>query len=310
MLNKLRPVIALVFITISGFQALAQDGHAIPPDNLAYPVLIEIDSKKEGTGFFINTSKSMYFVTAKHVITNPKTGDFYPNVKLFCQPRLSTENKLSEFTVNLTGLKQKGFLLQPEQVDAIAFRFGTRDAFNGKQSSLTLEPEVSAIVTNTSGIVGVTKENCKRFDSVLVGNDAIIFDYPVTLGILNTAQIDFSKPLLRKGIIAGLNALQRTIIIDCPAYGGNSGGPVIQIEEKEITQREFKVIGVVVQFVPAAIQTVSVNQITPKTSKTRGRNQESAQNAINVQVVNSGYSVAVSIDSILSKIEQFEKGKQ
>lgn len=65
-------------------------------------------------------------------------------------------------------------------------------------------------------------------------------------------QIDPGRPLLRKGIVAGQNLDKRSIILDCPAYFGNSGGPVIEIDEVSIAERQYKMIGVVDQYVPYA----------------------------------------------------------
>lgn len=41
---------------------------AIPDDNLAYPVLVELDSKETATGFYLSDKKYIYLVTAKHVL--------------------------------------------------------------------------------------------------------------------------------------------------------------------------------------------------------------------------------------------------
>jgi hypothetical protein len=40
---------------------------AIPHDDLAYPVRVEIHGSG-GSGFFLNTERQTYFVTAKHVL--------------------------------------------------------------------------------------------------------------------------------------------------------------------------------------------------------------------------------------------------
>jgi len=77
-----------------------------------------------------------------------------------------------------------------------------------------------------------------------------MFGYPTSLTGLIREIFDPSEPLLRKGIVAGINLGKRTIIIDCPAYFGNSGGPVIQIEHPALNQTRFRIIGLVSGFVP------------------------------------------------------------
>ncbi len=52
---------------------MAAANRAIPDDNLAYPVLITLKNGGTGSGFFVNTAKGIYLVTAKHVLFDPVT---------------------------------------------------------------------------------------------------------------------------------------------------------------------------------------------------------------------------------------------
>ena len=55
-------------LTLAGYAHARRD---IPDDNLAYPVLFvsSVGTKtKTGSGFYMNTDKSIYFVTARHVL--------------------------------------------------------------------------------------------------------------------------------------------------------------------------------------------------------------------------------------------------
>jgi hypothetical protein len=70
----------------------------------------------------------------------------------------------------------------------------------------------------------------KTFDQVLIGNDVIMYGYPTSLGLANILQLNPDRPLLRKGIVAGKNLQQHTLILDCPIYQGNSGGPIFEID--------------------------------------------------------------------------------
>jgi hypothetical protein len=45
---------------------------------------------------------------------------------------------------------------------------------------------------------------------------------------------------------------EKSIILDCAVYFGNSGGPVIQVEPYSPFQTHFAVIGVVSEYVPFA----------------------------------------------------------
>jgi hypothetical protein len=122
---------------------------------------------------------------------------------------------------------------------------------------------------------------------VLTANDVFIFGFPTSIGLKAIPQIDYLRPLLRAGVIAGTNEQAKTIILDCPAYGGNSGGPVLEIEEEDFVKK-FRVIGVVSQFVPVA---------------ETWRNMTHGYN--NTNISNSGYAIAIPMDFVLDLTAQF-----
>lgn len=132
------------------------------------------------------------------------------------------------------------------------------------------------------GIVGVNLNNLKKFDEVLTGNDVFIFGYPTSLGIKQVPQLDYLRPLLRRGIVAGKNQISRTMVLDCPVYHGNSGAPVVEVESVNLTETAFRVVGVVTQWIPSEETWVNVNQ-----------------GYSNSTLFNSGYSIAEPIDFAL-----------
>ena len=109
----------------------------------------------------------------------------------------------------------------------------------------------------------------------------MLFGYPSSVGLPQIRQIDYDRPLLRMGIVAGKNEAEQTIIIDSPIHAGNSGGPVLQVEQ-DATGRHFSVIGVVTQWIPAVL---------------KGTNT----------VTHSGYSVVASIDPIVRLVSDLDK---
>ena len=98
-------------------------------------------------------------------------------------------------------------------------------------------------------------------------------------------------PLLRRGIVAGKNQAAQTIIVDCPAYYGNSGGPVCHVELDGM-RTEFTIIGIVSQFVPF------VEQWENKTHRYS-----------NMELSNSGYSIITPIDAMFDLIKKYEKAE-
>ena len=146
-------------------------------------------------------------------------------------------------------------------------------------------PGITVVEMSPSGILGVGIANVKRFGDVLTSNPIYVFGYPTSIGMKEIPQIDPFRPLLRFGIIAGTNPARKTIILDCPSYPGNSGGPILEVEEVKPFSRHFQVIGVISQFVPFA-----------ETWENKTHRYQ------NITISNSGYAVAVSMDSVLELI--------
>jgi hypothetical protein len=106
-----------------------------------------------------------------------------------------------------------------------------------------------------------------------------VFGYPVSLGIKDVTGY---RPLLRKGIVAGKNIQSNAIILDCPAYYGNSGSLVIEKEVISTDTSKFMAIGVVSRFAPF------IEEWYNKQHKYS-----------NFEVTNSGYTFAVPMDIVL-----------
>lgn len=147
---------------------------------------------------------------------------------------------------------------------------------------------VQATQTAKLGIISVSVSSIKRFNEVLVSNDIYVFGYPSSIGLKETPQFDYKRPLLRRGTIAGKYEDKKTIILDCAVYYGNSGGPVIEIDEVSPFARQFKLIGVISEFIPFAETWVNVTQKYKYAT-----------------VSNSGYSVATSTDAIFELTEEY-----
>ena len=71
--------------------------------------------------------------------------------------------------------------------------------------------------------------------------------------------------------------MKKTIIIDCPVYPGNSGGPVLEIDRENFMTTRFRIIGIVSEFVPWV-------SLSPGDK--------------NPEISNSGYSIVTPLDAI------------
>jgi S1-C subfamily serine protease len=265
-------VILLTYLCPANGQKLKR---AMPDNNLAYPILITVKNGT-GSGFFFATATHIYLVTAKHVLFEPNTNTLLST----SFELLSYSGDLSDPTPNLVSIDttQAGansIVCHPSH-DVAVMKVFSRDVNAGKVFPL---PGVTMKLSK-GGIVAVDGQGIKKFDEVLVGNEVILLGYPTSLGLQGMPEINPRWPLLRKGIVAGQNRTARSIILDCPAYFGNSGGPVIEIAGDDLGARHFQVIGIVSKYVPYA-----------DGGKTF------------VIMANSGYSVVTPIDFVLDLIK-------
>jgi hypothetical protein len=276
-------LLALIFAVCQGF---AQ--RAIPDDNLAYPVLITLDDNTSASGFFLSDGKAVYLVTAKHVLfkDRPKQ-EITPQrpdalelrsgkgviVSYSKDPSDSTKNI---FALDLSALETAGNIKRHPTQDVVVVKLMS---LVGQVS--TVLPGVTSLQVSRAGILGVALENVKTFNQTLTGNDVMVFGYPGSIGLQNLPQIDYQRPLLRKGIVAGTNPAKQSIILDCPAYHGNSGGPVLEIDREGFATK-FVIIGVISQFIPF--------------------NQTEGSETIAL-IGNSGYSVAVPMEFVLELLK-------
>jgi V8-like Glu-specific endopeptidase len=252
----------------------------IPDDNLAYPVLIKIGAST-GSGFFINTVSGTFLVTANHVIQNPQTGQLYASqAEIIAYPKINADSEKNIFSLDLSLLSQAGRIKFDSALDVALIQIGLRGTSDAVLMSLP--PGVISVRQSQTGIVGVSLDTVRLYADVLISNDVFILGYPISVGIPDFPQIDYSKPLIRSGVVSGKNNELRSIILDCAVYPGNSGGPVIEVET-EAFQYKYRVIGVVTQRVPTIVQSSTGANI----------------------LVNSGYSVAASMDRVLELANEF-----
>jgi Trypsin-like peptidase domain len=249
---------------------------AVPDDNLLYPVLITVGSQTGaqsfGSGFYLNKDNFVCLVTAKHVLVPPPVnGQPFVPVTLNC---MSYSNNLVPadrlyLATTYANLDAHGLLkLSPDRDVAVVklARIPTeptgqpttgptgqvvpppaRDAATPPPPlPMSLNDGITATSSKPGNIRSASMDTIKRYADVLVGNDAIMYGYPLSLAV---GQLDPLQPLLRRGLIAGVNQQNRTVIVDCPSYRGNSGGPVVELEQDNLMIK-LRIIGVVSQFVP------------------------------------------------------------
>lgn len=265
-------IVAGGLVTATGQQT---PGRALPDNNLAYPVLITWATEQgrgSGTGFYIDTGKFVFLVTAKHVLFDENTGfvkaTSFNAVSYSKDPNEQISNSAS---VDISKLQPENLVKHPSQDVVIVRMFS-----NAEGNKISPLPGITAHSYAKAGITVVPLSGIKKYDEVLVGNDAILLGYPTSLGLKVMPQLDLSRPLLRKGIVAGKTPRTHSLILDCPAYFGNSGGPVLEIDQQSPASRNFLIIGIVSQYVPYA-----------------------ESGTMFAMQINSGYSIATPMDFVL-----------
>jgi S1-C subfamily serine protease len=277
----LRQLVICLLLLVASRVAGANLPRAIPDDNLANPVFIQA-SGEAGSGFYANINNAIYVITARHVLYAVGQ-DGKPVVRgafatLYSYSKDPSDSSLNIIEINFDALSKAGALRPHPTQDVAVVKIATFGNAQGDAHTVNVLGGVTVRQTAKFGMVGTPRENIATFDEVLVGNDVMLFGYPVSLGnaVQDNLQLDASRPLLRKGLVAGINPARRTIILDCPSYPGNSGGPVVEVDKEDLVSTRFRVIGVMSQYVPLTYTA------SPMASGS-----------------NSGYSVAIPMDFAL-----------
>jgi hypothetical protein len=271
--------VAALFCVALGVLSVCKPAFAqgsLPTNNLDYPIMIGF-SGGNGTGFLVGDSSHWYLVTARHVLfrdtvvadtqvrllraaVTPPVAFTAPAGARDSQVFLlrTTEanlrgyaaGELFEFSVHLGALLKDGMIRAPTLHDVAVVRMGSASREGAIITPGLRSRYVESKVTCKSMFVMAWWQLLRTYDKVLVGNDVFVFGYPTSIGLKRTRQIDYDRPLVHKGVVAGKNPTSRTIVIDVSVYGGNSGGPVIVVEAEGLGGQKFAPIGVVSQYVP------------------------------------------------------------
>jgi hypothetical protein len=281
----------LIVVLSFTFVNLAQARRMIPDDNLAYPVLIILKTKSGatfgfGSGFYFIANKAEYLVTAKHVIAHglpdqktqqAEVPDLVVDLVSYSKDQPTPQRIV--LSVDFKTLLDKGDVRAHKTRDVAVIKLGDIKEQQDHSLMTFFSPGVTKVEFAESGMVSAEMNSIRKFDDVLVGNDAILYGYPVSLGLPNAREFDPMRPLLRRAFIAGKDPERRSLIIDGPVYRGNSGGPVFEIDP-EPPDVYFHLVGIMVAFIPL---TENAPDFT--------------------MLLNSGYSVAEPIDFALELMQ-------
>lgn len=247
---------------------------------LACPILITFEDGSSGSGFLLGINDVQFLITARHVLYDDSYKLRNDRCRLICQTRVEANKDTKIFATEFNDLN----VFHSTHDDIAIIDIGRK---NSDELHLTKGTRVEQ--ENELNTTGLYKSNTLTIEEAYEGNDVYVFGYPTSIGLKRLPQYDFSKPLIRKGIISGINKENETIIIDCPVYHGNSGGPVLIAEMIAGGNIEYKVIGIVSQLIPY---------------EEKWYNKQSK--LVNTYHYNSGYSVVISMNRIFKLL--IEKG--
>lgn len=263
---------------------------------LCSPVLL-ITNAGQGSGLFICDSSYSYFVTARH--------------NLFSFDTIHKNNKID--TIYHLIAKSGKFIFYPHDIvkdEPAIVEMDIKNAFDNNLIKFHKEHDIAVIaiakiirVNSTLQTLNYFKQfqmgkatniyctflkSLRKYSEVNIGSDIFLFGYPCSIGYQQNPQFDCTRPLLRKGIVAGKYERNKTIIIDSPAYFGNSGGPVWELIEGFSVEKAH-IFGIVTEYIP---------YVEMWENKRIG--------AINTEVMNSGYSVVTPIEFVFELLREYK----
>ena len=239
---------------LAGLQPIEAALPPLPIPYYQYPleVIDPITTNAIGSGFILQASNSVYLVTARHVLFESGTNGWQlsrPQIEISAFTSLSETNEgHTVLAVDLQSLLKKSEVRFSTNRDVALARLEYCTPTN--KNFQTYLPEVSVKTTNHVLCMCPETLMMKYPEVSFVGSDVFLVGFPASIGIPELPQIDSTRPLLRKGIVAGLNQSRRTIILDCPVYQGNSGGPVVTKEQVNANTWYFPILGIAVEWVP------------------------------------------------------------
>ncbi len=265
------------FIGMAGFGGWYAAGQAVFPHGWTEtPVFIQ-HSAGSGSGFFLQYSNKVFLVTAKHVLFDSAR---FPSLVLLatnatCTVWSARTNVSAQVAINLAGSFAASQTRGHSSRDVAVVLISVVETNGFRGSDFAKPPGPAPFPLQ----LVIANDQTMLFKDVPVGSDIYTFGYPSSIGLQAAPQIDQTRPLVRRGIVAGKDPNRRTLVLDSPVFKGNSGGPIV--ERGSEFGFQAKVIGIAVEFVPF---------------EERWLNSQFGYS--NTTISNSGYSIAEPMDSV------------
>ena len=287
-----------IILSIALFFLPLPSARAVFKDDLRYmPVLLQVHATNSpnvavGTGFLTTYSNNLFFVTAAHCLFNMtstnKSQLIGQDAILSLVPKGATNNDKCFYSLNLEKCSSYDQIKRHPTHDVAVIRLGFIKPITNSNKHITyLSIDMTKSPCGGDILHWPASECFKLFNDIPEGSDSYIMGYPLELISGRSGEVDYTSPLIRRGIISQKNRITYKLIIDSAVFGGNSGGPVLIAEQSNITTTAFHIVGIVTQYVP---DVTTVN---------------TSLGVTNAALVNSGYCVAEPIDYVLELMREF-----
>ncbi len=251
---------------------------------LSQAVLIQTDSGT-GSAFLYKYGEYLYLITARHVIVDTAqsasrviTATLYPHGPVCSNP--------VQFSIDLEKAQSAGVIRYATSHDFFFIELGKMKGpvpiFEGYVKTITKPFYLPKFLPQGA---------FTNLDSLGVGEEVFLFGYPTDLAVLD--QFDFTRPIMRTGAIAarscankGNRPTEYRVLLDARVDHGMSGGFVMIQTEKG----KYSLIGIMLQLVPWIEFSKKDNDEIKIT-----------------RFDNSGLSIVLSFDTIVSAIAKFQK---
>ncbi|MBN1384806.1 MAG: trypsin-like peptidase domain-containing protein [Elusimicrobia bacterium] len=301
-----------IFLILLCFYSNLVTSSEIPDTILKSAVYIECYSVVNGVGcssplgsgflFNKNEHKPAYIITAKHVLINPETGKLNSEkIRCTCFTKGFKEEIPVICIIDLNQIiKDKNIYLSSNDVATI--KLAETDEKDKKIKHISegikfLNDTTSMPFNEDRPFLVVGNEGVKLFNDVELTTDVIFLGFPMSLNL--NKQLSGNQLLCSKGIVAGKNEINKTIIIDKGVYHGNSGCPVFAFTKNFFAipsgfreETKFFFIGIVTEYIPYIENNLIKSKISISSST--------------YSIGNAGYSVVEPYDTIIDIIEKSE----
>lgn len=242
--------------------------------DFGYSTLLSLDyGKSTGSGFTLLHMGFKFLVTAKHVLYDESNVLRCENLMVTMQAPNGEDYHAEVIEIEMKAAK----VLHGNPEDLAVVLLGKVHPHDGKKYEDYVSIQQKGSLKHSYWDSTMTKE----LSDIRVASEVFLMGYPTSLYTPHANFLDITKPLLRRGIVAGVNTKKNIFVIDCPAYYGNSGAPILEFCDNQT----FKVVGLVSRYIPFIVE---------------WKNRR--EDLVNSEYLNSGYSVCVPMNSVLELI--------